>query len=697
MPFIKNQISRQRLKRTIEDGLVPTLGPSNDHTDGTWINSDIYPGEFYWNMDDKKLWLGYDNGVTSGVQQIYPSTGPGGTYTADNGLTENPANNFQLGGSLLADTTIDGASEAYSLGLDQLYAFYINAQQKALFTTNDGTQNNSFELYPQSNYTKWSYDDGSGGLTEIEMTGSKMYIRTPGFASATNGDVLTLIDNTNGKVEFQTGGGGGCCDLESTMAQGVTLSNPYTINSGGNNFGVETSSATQTYSDINGGTIQMITYNSTLDEYSYTQALSTQATMASQNTTAGEQCYVRVQPNAFYLYTPLVDTAVATNGMVLTLVDQTNGQADFKPSPGTSSSACITDFYVTNVHGCSPIRMKDPVVCESGITSTTISATTYYNLPSATFNGGSVSGATQFTGGLTANTISATTYLNLPSVSFTGGSVSGATKFTGGLTANTISATTYLNLPTYPTQGITGITASNGLSASTSNNVTTISNTQVQGITGITASTGLSANTSNNITTIINTQVQGITGITATSGISASTSNNVVTLSAVGNTGNYFRKTNAIRTGNITGGVAEVKLYSILVPANTITAGSVIYINGRYQKGATANGACTARWYFNTSDAIGGTQVMARLNGATNQSMTHERRLSVETTSTARFFGPLTTTTLDTDTTTNNGAFINGTINWSVDQYLIFTIQPAGASDVFNGLHLKLEVDLYNP
>ena len=44
-------------------------------------------------------------------------------------------------------------------------------------------------------------------------------------------------------------------------------------------------------------------------------------------------------------------------------------------------------------------------------------------------------------------TVSATTYLNLPPASFTGGTVSGPTNFTGGLSANTFSATTYLNLP----------------------------------------------------------------------------------------------------------------------------------------------------------------------------------------------------------------------------------------------------------
>jgi hypothetical protein len=46
------------------------------------------------------------------------------------------------------------------------------------------------------------------------------------------------------------------------------------------------------------------------------------------------------------------------------------------------------------------------------------------------------------TGGLTSTTISATTYSNLPSATFTGGTVSGATNFISGLTANTFSATT---------------------------------------------------------------------------------------------------------------------------------------------------------------------------------------------------------------------------------------------------------------
>ena len=60
--------------------------------------------------------------------------------------------------------------------------------------------------------------------------------------------------------------------------------------------------------------------------------------------------------------------------------------------------------------------------------------------------------------GVTASTIYATTYLNLPPATFTGGTVVGPTRFTGGLSANTISATTY--------QGnlVTSIVAGNNIS-----------------------------------------------------------------------------------------------------------------------------------------------------------------------------------------------------------------------------------------
>ena len=141
---------------------------------------------------------------------------------------------------------------------------------------------------------------------------------------------------------------------------------------------------------------------------------------------------------------------------------------------GQNSGGVITSFIRAN----------------GGFSGLSVSATTYYGLPSTPFlplSGGTVTGETTFTNGLTANTISATTYQNLNAATggtysngtitlrgsgvlstitglttpFTGGTVSGATTFTNGLTTNTISATTYQNLPDYlPLSGgtLTGTT-----------------------------------------------------------------------------------------------------------------------------------------------------------------------------------------------------------------------------------------------
>ena len=95
----------------------------------------------------------------------------------------------------------------------------------------------------------------------------------------------------------------------------------------------------------------------------------------------------------------------------------------------------------------------------SGLTASTISATTYQNLPKDVFvTGGTYSAAastlifTNNTGG-TFNVSGITT-----STQFTGGTVNGSTIFTNGLTANTISATTYFNLPIDPDIYVTGFT-----------------------------------------------------------------------------------------------------------------------------------------------------------------------------------------------------------------------------------------------
>jgi hypothetical protein len=97
-----------------------------------------------------------------------------------------------------------------------------------------------------------------------------------------------------------------------------------------------------------------------------------------------------------------------------------------------------TDTFITGgtyFSGSSTIQLY----VNDGTTIPISGITTSGGSSSGGFTGGTVSGATNFTGGLTANTISATTYLNLPPFTgdylpLSGGTVSGATNFTNGLT-----------------------------------------------------------------------------------------------------------------------------------------------------------------------------------------------------------------------------------------------------------------------
>jgi hypothetical protein len=152
---------------------------------------------------------------------------------------------------------------------------------------------------------------------------------------------------------------------------------------------------------------------------------------------------------------------------------------------------------------------------------------------------GAFSGTSIFGTGLTATTVSATTYLNLPSATFTGGTVTGPTNFTNGLTANTISATTYENLPSFNYVQITGTTQ---FSAGTNNNlnfsginmtITSGSNNTLifsagtgggggGGVTSITTGAGLSANSTTGAITIQATA-------TTTFGVSVDGSGGVIT------------------------------------------------------------------------------------------------------------------------------------------------------------------------
>ena len=57
------QDSRIKLKRSTVNSTVPTVPSSSDHTDGTWVATDIYKGELFYNQADGVLWTRGDSGI----------------------------------------------------------------------------------------------------------------------------------------------------------------------------------------------------------------------------------------------------------------------------------------------------------------------------------------------------------------------------------------------------------------------------------------------------------------------------------------------------------------------------------------------------------------------------------------------------------------------------------------------------------
>jgi hypothetical protein len=103
-------------------GLVPYVSNSSSFNFKNTPVNQINPGEFFWNQEDKKLWLGYQDASNNlGVELIYPQpvTGgsgtdvfvTGGTYSAGTAtFTNNTGGTFNVTGFVSADTFTTGFS-----------------------------------------------------------------------------------------------------------------------------------------------------------------------------------------------------------------------------------------------------------------------------------------------------------------------------------------------------------------------------------------------------------------------------------------------------------------------------------------------------------------------------------------------------------------------------------------------------------
>jgi hypothetical protein len=267
------------------------------------------------------------------------------------------------------------------------------------------------------------------------------------------------------------------------------------------------------------------------------------------------------------------------NGYAL-LTDGT-GYAYWGPISGASPSSGVTSITVGSGLSASSSTGAVRIV----FTGSTGTSGDYLPL-----SGGTVTGATNFTNGLSANTISATTYYNLPSQSGTGVSSISYTPINGILTL-TKNDTTTLTAGTFTY--LTG--------ASYSNNTITLTN-NIGGTSSVNFSsvTGLTVN--GNLTATGNTSVQGFTAstISATTLTIGGSSTFKGGITGTTLSGTTSRMVEASSTGEITANSTIITAYitSGGTSANLLENSSNWDVNGVYT-GTTITGTYQGQKHYN--------------------------------------------------------------------------------------------------
>lgn len=95
-------------------GTVFTIPTSNDHTDETWITTDLYIGEIGINLTDDKIFMRTNNGVV----QLATGTSSGSTASQSPFVFNSP--NIQIGSTFSADAVLRNSTFFTDLGSTSL-------------------------------------------------------------------------------------------------------------------------------------------------------------------------------------------------------------------------------------------------------------------------------------------------------------------------------------------------------------------------------------------------------------------------------------------------------------------------------------------------------------------------------------------------------------------------------------------------
>jgi hypothetical protein len=301
---------RSLVDKAYVDNAITGITDNNYYTTGTTLVGNT----IYFNRNDTLS--AYTADLTSIIS--------GATLTSGNGITISSGNTIDLGGTLNQPTVISGSSQTFDLGTSdsQLSFFRVNSIQ-------------GFEEYSVPGYILTNQQN-PGGITSVVSNDTGMGAQSdlhPGNfvfqAIGDSGDTYTNLyaDNTQGGIISN--------DLINNSSSYINFNNNGSLSLGVQGSGSTNISGLDLDDTAGGNGLRFIDGRANGAGLEYDADYSTNFTNRS-----------------------LVDKEFVDNAI-------TSG-ATFSGGSGN----CISDLYVTNIYGCSPITVKDELIIESGITGT---------------------------------------------------------------------------------------------------------------------------------------------------------------------------------------------------------------------------------------------------------------------------------------------------------------------------------------
>ena len=142
----------------------------------------------------------------------------------------------------------------------------------------------------------------------------------------------------------------------------------------------------------------------------------------------------------------------------------------------------------------------------------------------------------------------------------------------------------------------------------------------------------------------------------------------------------------------VTGTTVSTLTSSILIPANTIAVGDIIYVKTRVRKTGTL-GALTTRMYVNTSSAIGGSLIATSASAsAPALFFQFTRTLAVKTATNTETMAGNGNINAD-DNTALTVAVSTNNIDWTQNQYIIVAVQNGSTSDSSRSSFIHVQIN----